>query len=863
MATTLTRNLKLRLDSNLTANSKYNLEKIDALGATFLVDTTEQLLLRSKGDVVIEPESADIGGSGIGGTVQIGTPSHILDSIQLYTQALVLSTNLGLADQTLGGTRDLLLQYTSGTQGGGPDTTADRTLSVDLVGADRSLILGGDVTVLGGSLTLNLPGTTSVILPSTGILSTLSGAETLTNKVINAASNTLIGITNSNISNIAGIDYSKLNLAGSIVNADVSISAGITYSKLNLSSSITNTDVSGTAAIAYTKLALSNSITNSDIASNAGISYSKLSLNGSVTNADISASASIARSKIAPGFANEVLINDGSGNLSSASALPTSLGGTGNSGNAIYPISGNVLTDSNTATLTNKSISGLSNSLTNIGYSSLNLTNGIVNADVNTSAGIVYSKLNLSNSIRNSDVLSNAAIAGTKISPNFGNQQIRTLDNIAFEDGGFTTTLTIASSGQSSDLDFRLPPDAGIDGQVIITNGSGDLSFATITGTGTVTSVSLTAPVTELSVSGSPITTAGTLALSWIDQSANKVFSGPTTGADATPAFRSLVLADLPAGLVLTTRQINTTAPLVGGGDLSANRTLSITQSTTSTDGYLSSTDWNTFNGKQNALTFGDLTDAGTDGITVGNGTGAVIGTGTTISQHVADSTHNGYLSSTDWATFNGKQPAGNYITALTGDVTASGPGSASTTLATVNANTGSFGDASHVAVVTLNGKGLTTAASSTAIQIAESQVTNLTTDLAGKQPLSADLTALAGLATTGLLVRTGSGTAVTRTLVAGTNISLTNADGVAGNITINALPTVLPSKTNWITSDGTTKTVTHSLGSTDVLVQVFDKTDGQTIYVDTVIRTDSNTVTLTASVAPGAAGWRVLILAI
>jgi hypothetical protein len=42
----------------------------------------------------------------------------------------------------------------------------------------------------------------------------------------------------------------------------------------------------------------------------------------------------------------------------------------------------------------------------------------------------------------------------------------------------------------------------------------------------------------------------------------------------------------------------NTTSPLLGGGDLTTNRTLSISQSNTLTDGYLSSTDWNTFNNK-------------------------------------------------------------------------------------------------------------------------------------------------------------------------------------------------------------------------------------------------------------------------
>ena len=49
---------------------------------------------------------------------------------------------------------------------------------------------------------------------------------------------------------------------------------------------------------------------------------------------------------------------------------------------------------------------------------------------------------------------------------------------------------------------------------------------------------------------------------------------------------------------------------------------------------------------------------------------------------NIAASGVTGLLSGTDWNTFNGKQAAGNYLTALTGDVTASGPGSAAATLA-------------------------------------------------------------------------------------------------------------------------------------------------------------------------------------
>lgn len=65
-----------------------------------------------------------------------------------------------------------------------------------------------------------------------------------------------------------------------------------------------------------------------------------------------------------------------------------------------------------------------------------------------------------------------------------------------------------------------------------------------------------------------------------------------------------------------------------------------------------------TFNGSTFVTTTGNLTDAGTDGIVVTGGTGAVVGSGTSLAQHVADTTHNGYLSSTDWNTFNGKQAA-------------------------------------------------------------------------------------------------------------------------------------------------------------------------------------------------------------
>lgn len=91
----------------------------------------------------------------------------------------------------------------------------------------------------------------------------------------------------------------------------------------------------------------------------------------------------------------------------------------------------------------------------------------------------------------------------------------------------------------------------------------------------------------------------------------------------------------------------------------------------------------------------------------------------------------------------------GNLLTSgtisLTGDVTGSGASPVTTTLATVNASPGTTGSATQSSVITTNGKGLVTSNSNTSIQIPESQVTNLTSDLAGKQATGNYITALTG----------------------------------------------------------------------------------------------------------------------
>lgn len=57
-------------------------------------------------------------------------------------------------------------------------------------------------------------------------------------------------------------------------------------------------------------------------------------------------------------------------------------------------------------------------------------------------------------------------------------------------------------------------------------------------------------------------------------------------------------------------------------------------------------------------ITTGDLTEAVSNILTISNGTGAVVGTGTSIEVQQANGSQDGFISSADWSSFNGKQDA-------------------------------------------------------------------------------------------------------------------------------------------------------------------------------------------------------------
>jgi len=62
----LTRNLKLRLADDLTADARYNLERIDQLGSVFPIGTSANQVINSSADIRLNANATSLGGDGNG-----------------------------------------------------------------------------------------------------------------------------------------------------------------------------------------------------------------------------------------------------------------------------------------------------------------------------------------------------------------------------------------------------------------------------------------------------------------------------------------------------------------------------------------------------------------------------------------------------------------------------------------------------------------------------------------------------------------------------------------------------------------------------------------------------------------------------
>jgi hypothetical protein len=126
-------------------------------------------------------------------------------------------------------------------------------------------------------------------------------------------------------------------------------------------------------------------------------------------------------------------------------------------------------------------------------------------------------------------------------------------------------TLAVTKATQTANTVYAGPTSGGAAQPTFRALVAADISAIS----GTVTSVAFTATtptdILTAAITGSPITTAGTLALTLakVNQPANQVFAGATGGGSSAPAFRALVAADLPGVILSTTTTVLSSANIL------------------------------------------------------------------------------------------------------------------------------------------------------------------------------------------------------------------------------------------------------------------------------------------------------------
>jgi hypothetical protein len=167
-------------------------------------------------------------------------------------------------------------------------------------------------------------------------------------------------------------------------------------------------------------------------------------------------------------------------------------------------------------------------------------------------------------------------------------------------------------------------------------------------GTGTVTSVGLSAPA-AFSITGSPITGAGTLAIAGAGTANDYIKGDGTLGLFSTAAIATIT----GGASTIATSNLDTSKAL------NSNSTGKVVANiTTATElAYLSGVTSNVqtqLDGKGPSYTLGSVSSSPTSVMTI-TGSGAPVNGSLTFTINQSSSTANGYLSSTDWTTFNNK----------------------------------------------------------------------------------------------------------------------------------------------------------------------------------------------------------------
>jgi hypothetical protein len=263
----------------------------------------------------------------------------------------------------------------------------------------------------------------------------------------------------------------------------------------------------------------------------------------------------------------------------------------------------------------------------------------------------------------NTDSLDVRARISSDLDPETNNAKDIGTNGRNWRDGFFGRTVHTVNLELTGTTSFD--GSQGTSGQVLTSAGTGNTPTWTTPTTGTVTSVDATAG-TGISVSGGPITTSGSLTITNTapDQVVGLTGAGTTSISGTYPNF-TITSDDQFDGTVTSVDLTAGTGISVSGGPITSSGSITVTNTAPDQVVSLTGAGTTSISGTYPNFTV-TSNDQFTGTVTAVTGTAPVVSSGgntPAISMAQATGSVDGYLSATDWTTFNSKAPAVTYTT--------------------------------------------------------------------------------------------------------------------------------------------------------------------------------------------------------